>query len=67
MKRIVLFLLAAIILILAAIWIFSSFDKVEKEVLKVNRIFDKSERVALKVNRFEKELFSINSKNVIEK
>ena len=67
MKRIVLFLLAAIILIVALIFILPSLNKVEKEVLKVNRIFDKAERVALKVNRFEKELFSINSKNVIEK
>ena len=67
MKRIVLFLLAAIILIVALIFILPSLNKVEKEVLKVNRIFDKAERVALKVNRFEKELFTINTKNIIEK
>ena len=67
MKRIVFFLLAAIILIVALIFILPSLNKVEKEVLKVNRIFDKAEIVALKVNRFEKELFTINTENVIEK
>ena len=53
MKRIVLFLLAAMILILLFIWIFS--------------IINKPEKVELKFSRFEKELFSINSDNVIKK
>ena len=53
MKRIVLFFLGILIFFLVAIWVFSSFEKVEK--------------VELKVNRFEQELFSINVENVIEK
>ena len=53
MKRIVLLFFGSLILFLVATWLFSSFEKVEK--------------VELKINRFEQELFSINAENVIEK
>ena len=53
MKRTVLLILLLLILFSVAIWLFSSSDK--------------SEKVVLKVNRFEQELFSINEGNVVNK
>ena len=53
MKRIVLLFLGILIFFLVVIWVFPSFEKVEK--------------VELKVNRFEQELFSINAENVIKR
>ena len=53
MKRVVFLLLAIMIFFSVALWLFPSNKK--------------SEKIVLKVNRFEKELFSINLKNINEK
>ena len=53
MKRILLFCLLVLISFLVAIWFFTPFNTVEK--------------VVLKVNRFERELFSIDAENLIQK